>query len=198
MSTSDSKRLRRIALEDAEAFKALFPAHTYTRWEFAGSLRRQMKVVGDVEHVIEPVWGDVEVGTGLFVETVRTNLLLHRLDELYRASQVAKHVYPNGTHRWREKYRGVSFRGFAHELFTATAENWGLILLIRTGPAEYSREVVDRLRARGTPSAEGYIRQPPAPGQVVKEEDRQVHPAGSEREVLTLAGMPWLEPWERQ
>lgn len=198
MSTS-TKRPLSAAFADALELRALFPAGTYTRWELAGSCRRKRPEVGDVEHVIEPAWGEVSTGTGLFAETKRVNLFLHAMDGLYRQNAFTKHVYPNGTHRWGERYRGVSWRGFAHEFFMADAENWGLILLIRTGPAEYSRTVVEALNRRGHPSVEGYVRRrpiPDAPPAPASEWEKIACP--DERHVLGLAGLPYIPPEERR
>jgi len=158
MSTTTTKRDYATALEDAEAFRALFPPSTYRRWEFAGSLRRQRPEVGDIEHVIEPAVGDVERGDGLFTIKEPTNLLWHHLDALLRGGHVTKHVYGATGFRWGERYRGVDYRGFNHELFKADADNWGAILLIRTGPADYSERFVTRLKSGGMyRQQDGYV-----------------------------------------
>ncbi len=54
------------AIECAHDFRAMFDPSTYTRWEFAGSLRRKCPDVGDLEHVIIPVIGDVAGGRKMF------------------------------------------------------------------------------------------------------------------------------------
>lgn len=197
MSTSNGKRLLRIAVDEADALRAMFPAHTYKRWEFGGSVRRKQPLVGDVEHIVEPEYGDVSVGDGLFAETRRVNLLWHHVDHAYKHNLIAKHVYPNGTNRWGEKYRGLSYRGFAHEIFLADENNWGLMLLIRTGPADFSREVVTRLNANGNPSTGGYVRASvtdPATHPLAM----KVIPCPDERTVFSLAGMHWQEPEARR
>ena len=89
MSTTLSRRPLRKATEDAEAFRALFPASTYERWEIAGSIRRGRPEVGDVEHVIVPRFGAIQITLGLFAESQTVNLLWHHLDGLVRAGTVA-------------------------------------------------------------------------------------------------------------
>lgn len=159
MSTTMSKRQLHEALADAMAFRDLFPREAYERWEFAGSIRRKKQHVADVEHVIIPAFGDVP-GKDLFATPTRTNLLLTCLDGLVETSVASKHVYggANGaTWRWGEKYRGVDFRGFNHELFCADADNWGATLAIRTGPAEFSQRLVTGLLRQGRRNKDGKV-----------------------------------------
>src|SRR5689334_8378943 len=98
MSTATVKRSFAEALVDAEAFRDLFEG-CYERWEIAGSLRRMKAEVGDVEHVVIPIFGEVATTSGLFAEKRRANLIWHRLDELVAYRQVTKHLYSNGF-RW--------------------------------------------------------------------------------------------------
>lgn len=192
MATTTQKRDRTQALADAEAFRAMFPTTAYERWEFAGSIRRGKPAVSDVEHVIIPRMGDVP-GAGLFGEPERVNLLWHCLDALLSGRKVEKHLYGSTEsgaplYRWGDKYRGVDFRGFNHELFCADADNWGAVLLIRTGPAEYSQRVVTALKDGGMyRQSEGYLR------------DREGHkiPVPDERSYLLAAGLKWQEPAAR-
>jgi hypothetical protein len=119
MSTALKRPLAQ-AVADAEAFRALFPPQCFERWEIAGSVRRRKPEVGDVEHVIIPQAGEVEVNAGLFAERKTVNLLWHRLDEMLALGVVAKHVYGTGPtgaplYRWGDKYRGVDYRGHMHE-----------------------------------------------------------------------------------
>jgi len=157
------RRAWQAAMADGEAFRGKFPASCYARWEIAGSVRRQSAGgVKDVEHVIIPAFGDVPDGDSLFAATVRVNLLWHHLDAMLKAGQVAKHVYGHADtgapkHRWGEKYRGVDFRGFNHEIFSADLDNWGSVLAIRTGPAEFSHRLVIDLQKNGYVNDGGYV-----------------------------------------
>lgn len=198
MSTTSTKRSHAQALKDAEAFRALFldPAHhncpSYVRWEFAGSLRRQKREVGDVEHLIIPAFGEPE-NPGLFGERT-LNLLWKRLEELVDGSggagECRRHIYGETGFRWGPKYRGVDFRGHLHELWTAGAENWANQLVIRTGPAEFSRRVVSGFNRGGMyQQVDGYLVHV-ASGERVACRD--------EREYLRLAGLPWIEPRDRR
>jgi DNA polymerase/3'-5' exonuclease PolX len=209
MSTG-TKRRHADALADAQAFSRLFWLAAYERWSFAGSLRRECPEVGDVEHVVMANTGPAETGA-LFTEHV--NLLWHRLDQLVREGTVLKHLYPNNTVRWGEKYRGVNFRGHLHEIFLADQDNWGPTLAIRTGPAGFSRRLVIGLQKHGLRNKDGKVwRCQPcgwcdAPGA-----DRGAcrHCDGTgllcleaisvpdERQYLQLAGVGWVEPKNRK
>jgi DNA polymerase/3'-5' exonuclease PolX len=158
------KRSHAVAIADAEAFRALFDG-CYERWEIAGSVRRCKPEVADVEHVVIPKIGPVASG-GLFNEQADANLLWSKLDALVELSTVAKHLYTSShadgstsvSPRWGDKYRGVDFRGFNHEIFTANPRNWGSILTIRTGPAQFSERMVTMLHPRGLQNDGGFVR----------------------------------------
>jgi hypothetical protein len=161
MSTTATKRPLASALADAEAFRRIFPSAVYGRWEVAGSIRRGRSEVGDVEHLVIPRIGDLADPGDLFGETQPTNLLWHQLDAMVTVGHVQPHVYQTvrgPQHRWGELYRGVSFRGFNHEIWTASPQSWGSLLLIRTGPAEFSKAFVIALQARGYIHRDGFVR----------------------------------------
>jgi DNA polymerase/3'-5' exonuclease PolX len=204
MSTTATKRPLADARRDAQELRALLDI-TCERWTVAGSVRRCRPVVGDVEHVVQAKTGFVSVG--LFGEQRPVSLLLDRLDQLVAGGEVAKHVYSDGGVRWGERYRGVSFRGFAHELFIATPENYGPTLAIRTGPADFSKRLVTGLRMRGMRNHHGYVWEcepcrtcgrgncPTCQGTgLVPKVQLSVQ---DERAYFALCGVGWREPEER-
>lgn len=188
MSTTLSKRPWAQAMEDAEAFRALFPPACYERWEFAGSVRRRKPEVADVEHVVIPTYGSVDTGASLFGVTERVNLLGFHRDALFKAGTVERHWYGNG-HRWGDRYFGADFRGFNHEVFCADAENWGAMLLIRTGPADFSQRVVTKLKDGGMyRQVDGYL---------VHVRSQSRVPVPDEASYFKLAGLDYIEPEKR-
>lgn len=189
MSTG-AKRPIAEALADAEAFKALFPPTCYQRWVVAGSIRRQKPEVGDVEHAVLPAFGPINVGGGLFAETKEGNLLWHHLNQLVANGTLAKHVYGATGYRWGERYRGMDFRGFLHEIWTATETNFGNILFIRTGPAEYSQAIVTQIRNGGR-----YVQDK---GFLVEVATGNRIPCPDEATYCRYAGIPLLSPTERR
>lgn len=147
MSITATRRRLKTALADAEAFRALVGKDTCERWEFAGSLRRQQAMVGDIDHVVIPRWGEVPT-EGLFAEPRTANLLWERLDRLVKEGKLTKAIKSNGM-RWGEKHRSVVFNGFDHELYTADVENWWPVMAIKTGPAELSKRFVIDIQKSG-------------------------------------------------
>ncbi|MGA3068108.1 MAG: hypothetical protein ABSF29_14790 [Tepidisphaeraceae bacterium] len=160
ISRDPAQRVRRCnaaALKDAMDFRNLFHQSCFLRWEFGGSVRRGKPLVGDVEHIVIPASGLQEVKTGLFAEQKQASLLWVRLEELVGGGAMEKFVYRDGKFRWGEKYRGVLFRGFRHEIFVADFDNWGSILAVRTGPDHFSRALVTALNRRGYRHEEGRL-----------------------------------------
>lgn len=155
ISTVTGKRHWAQARADANDFYHLFPRSTFERWSGAGSLRRQLASVGDVDHVVIPLDGEVP-GDDLFGGTRRVNLLWHRLDELVKAGVVAKAVDAAGRTCWGDVQRRASFRGFTHDVYLAEPDNWGAVLAVRTGPAELSKRLVLGLQYRGYMSGGGF------------------------------------------
>ena len=155
------------ARQIAEEFARLFEG-CWERWVIAGSIRRQKPDIGDVEHVVIPRFAEVKVASGepsLFggdravkIETV--NSLWAKADELLAAGVVAQAEYgETRSTRWGQKFRGMVYRGMKHEIFTADADNWGCVLIIRTGPSEYSERLVTDIKQRGVyRQQDGYLR----------------------------------------
>jgi DNA polymerase/3'-5' exonuclease PolX len=160
MSTNATKIQLHDAVEHARSFRNLFTLDMYEQWEIAGSIRRGKPLVGDIEHVVIPAFGDVDVGGSLFPDYRRVNLLWHRLDELLAAGRVEKALYGDGPTprtKWGDRSRGVSVSGVTHDLYTADADNWGSVLAIRTGPGGYSKMLVNALQRNGCWNNGGYV-----------------------------------------
>lgn len=212
-TTLTGKRPLAEAKADAETFRALFdgPPCCYVRWEIAGSVRRGKPQVSDVEHVVIPEF--VAIVTGLFDgtsdSTDQKNLLWCRLFELMQDRQLCKHIYGATGPRWGEKYRGVDFRNFNHEIFTADADNFGSILAIRTGPPEFSKMLVTSLRNQSRRQIDGYVwncRHCEHPSREMANcpdcDDTGLVPvdrlsAPDEQTYFRLCGMAWVDPERR-
>lgn len=148
--------------------------------EVAGSIRRGCSEVGDIELVAIPRIDSATVKDpgDLFGATknVERNQLWDQLD------MIAGRSYT----KCGPKSRQFVYRGVKVDLYTADAQNWGLILLIRTGSWVFSRHVVTQLRDRGTPSVDGRVRKGP-----------EVLPTPTEEAVFSLAGMSVYHPTRR-
>lgn len=145
------------AIDNAKMFRDLFRPDLYQQWEIAGSVRRKCEDVADIEHVIVPRVAFVKVGMGLFDTPVEKSLIWHRLDELLADGQITKKIYGNEGFKWGERQRGLMFQGIAHEMYTAAPESFGVQLAIRTGPWEFSRNMVTRLHDYSRRAHEGYV-----------------------------------------
>jgi DNA polymerase/3'-5' exonuclease PolX len=193
MSTGERRPLAE-ARENAEKFRTLL-AWAAARWEIAGSIRRGCETVGDVEHVVIPEFvNPPRDRSGLFgVESApKVNAVWQVLDELIVSRAASKAVYPDGKHRWGDKYRGVMFEGVRHEIFVADHLNWGAILAIRTGPAEFSKMLVTKLAAAGRyRQQDGYVR-------YVSGLNNAVRAVPEESDFFTLCGVALVQPEERR
>jgi len=138
------------------------------RIAIAGSVRRRKAEVGDIEIVAIPKPYD----TGLFESGIAP--LVNRWPKL-RGSLPCKYTQ----RRLPE--------GIALDLFFAVPENWGLILAIRTGSAEFSHRVLAcGWVARGFHSSGGKL---------IK--GLHTFEVREESELFNLIGVPWVEPEKR-
>lgn len=146
----------RVSLAEGERVAASL-ARAFTpvteRIETAGSIRRGRPDVGDIELVAIPL---IErEPDGMFAERL-VNRLTDRVDRLLEDGILAPHP--------TDPKRGDRYSKFLHadtglqvDLFSATAESFGLIFLIRTGPADYSRRFVTDIRRRALHVAGGQL-----------------------------------------
>lgn len=155
------------AVEIAERVKRQLEPHC-DRIEIAGSIRRRKPEVGDIEIVAIPKVYDV----GLFESGIAT--IVNRWPKVRGElpCRYTQRMLPDG---------------IALDLFFARPENWGLIYAIRTGSAEYSHQVLARGWVKnGYHSLDGML-------------CTNAHkiPVLEERDLFRLAGVAWVEPWER-
>jgi DNA polymerase/3'-5' exonuclease PolX len=164
----------------------------------AGSLRRRLAHVGDIELVAEPKTEPVT--SGLFDDIVTTrDLLDERMNELLDSGTVQQRLDINGHPRWGPLVKYLTYRDAKVDLFCPNAERYGWVLLLRTGPAAFSRQLVvakDRRTKDGRPGLRPvYVA--PAAGWLTWRTSAQRIPTPTERHVFELYGLPYLEPWER-
>ena len=113
------------------------------RGVIAGSLRRGETRIGDVEIVLEPRYDADLFGNALPTSAPLDAALKRCLDSGLLAWD--KHTPRNGP---RYKRFVIPALGLPLDLFLAGEGNWGNILAIRTGDADFSRLLVTR-RAKG-------------------------------------------------
>lgn len=188
MSTVAARISLDQALAEAEDFRALFEG-CYDRWEFAGSIRRKCDTIGDIEHVVIPKRAERPTGD-LYGSMELINAVRARAEDLISTRKCALHNYSvvDGVERNRfgERYFGVDYGGRLHEVYMCEPDNWGLILAIRTGSADFCKLLMGRLNARGYQSCGGRLFTTGSGGDMelrpVPDEDMLLHAAGLKTE----------------
>jgi len=132
------------------------------RIEIAGSIRREKSEVKDIEIVAIPI------------------ALKGFSDEVNKLQKVKGE--PTGKYTQRILPEGIKL-----DLFMANVKNWGLILAIRTGSAEFSHKVLacGWVRA-GYKSIDGMLTR------------RQEIDIREEKDLFDLIGVPYIEPKLRE
>jgi DNA polymerase/3'-5' exonuclease PolX len=132
------------------------------RIEIAGSIRREKSEVKDIEIVAIPI------------------ALIGFSDEVNKLQKVKGE--PTGKYTQRILPEGIKL-----DLFMANVKNWGLILAIRTGSAEFSHKVLacGWVRA-GYKSIDGMLTR------------RQEIDIREEKDLFDLIGVPYIEPKLRE
>lgn len=130
-----------MRLEDARwiAEEVVLELNPYCeRIEIAGSIRRREPQVDDIEIVYQSQMAPVP---GQLLEVQEYPLTDDVIQDLVNAGMLRfdEQVRRNGP-RYKRLVHVAS--GAVVELFRATTENWGLILALRTGPADYNKLLV--------------------------------------------------------
>lgn len=191
----------RVAHEEASAValalvSTLRPA--CERIEIAGSLRREADTVGDIELVTVPKVHAVTEPDGLFsTRTRQRNVLTELLDELIGDGSLI--VHPDDPKRG-ERYAKLLHvaSGLQLDLFSVLPPaQFGMIYLIRTGPAEYGHRLMSHVRARGFHVGAGALHETPIPC-ARRISACVVVPTPEEADVFDRLGIRWVAPEERR
>lgn len=174
----------------AEALAAKFRPGC-ERIEIAGSIRRGRSDVGDIELVA--VTRHEEIPDGLF-EMRTISALDVILDDLLAQGELASHpVDPKRGERYAKLLHVES--GLQLDLFMTTPASFGLIYLIRTGPADYSRNFVTDIRPLGWHVAGGQLHRGSQECSPFRTCEVVATPA--EEDVYRAIGHPWVDPRAR-
>ena len=168
----------------AERVKAALAPHC-ERIEIAGSIRRRKPEVGDIEIVCIPktVFAPDLFGAPGFADEFKTS---QRSCEWVRAAWLIGDVVMGRP--VDGKYIKIrTAEGAQVDLFTATAENWGLIYAIRTGSADFSHNVL----------ASGWVRQGYKSVDGMLTRGGSAVPTPEESDLFAAAGVTWTEPENR-
>ena len=158
------------AIVIAKRIKAELAPHC-DRIEIAGSIRRKKPEVGDIEIVCIPKPYNVD----LFESGIATVINKWEKVKGELPCKYTQRLLPDGT---------------KVDIFTATRDNWGLILAIRTGSAEFSHLVLCSNWARkGYKSVKGYL---------TKVSTGKIIPVREEEYLFDLIGIKYLLPENRR
>lgn len=103
------------------------------RIAIAGSIRRRKPAVKDIELVAIPRFASDP-------ESLFGDEKISALE--WAICRSGKYEFDTEMPRNGDKYKRLRFKGMAVDLFIVTPETWGVQLLIRTGPAEFSHRFV--------------------------------------------------------
>lgn len=208
MTVVDTRMPRAEAIAIARQFVAEIEPYT-TQLIVAGSLRRRLAFVHDIEIVAVPkVERVAHPVTDLFGESVEysdVDRLAERLNELHALEWVEKRLDANGSPRWGPTLKYLTYQGARVDLFTPCTERLGWILLLRTGPAQFSRQLVlPRRDDRGRELKTKDTRPGLMPTHIRAEGGWLTWRTSGERietrtehDVFELFKLPYREPWER-
>lgn len=111
--------------------------------EVAGSIRRRRPDVGDVELLcISRVGDPVALGTNLYLDAAVEDLILRNVLQK-RQNRAGRTNYG----RWNKLLVHVA-SGIPVDIFSTTETNWGMALVVRTGPAEWNIRMMTRFKNR--------------------------------------------------
>jgi DNA polymerase/3'-5' exonuclease PolX len=178
-----------------------------TQLVVAGSLRRRLARVKDVEIVAVPQVESVQLpAEGLFAgdpalpaATEQIDLLHLRMTRLLADGVVEKRMDRNDTPRWGDTLKYLWFDDVAIDLFCPDADRLGWILLLRTGPAAFSQQMVVE-RGKRTRDGRPGLRPPhivPQGGWLTERTSAYKIKTPTEEVVFALFDLPYKEPWER-
>ena len=173
----------------------------------AGSLRRQLATIGDLDLVCVP---KVEAMRDMFGELMSTgvDLLASTLDELCGAQVIRQRRDAAGRTCWGPRSKRGIFRDLPIDVTSCDADTFGLQVVIRTGPSAYAHAfVTPRSQTAVLRDREGSV-VGKRPGMLpsgfeIKDGFRLyrfggVVPTPTERDVYDVLGLPYAEPWDRR
>lgn len=192
---------RRIPLAEAERLAAelvelLSPA--CERIAVAGSIRRRRPDIGDVEICCIPKrTPSLDLFGGETGQCV--NLLVSLTDDLLAAGVLQQRLDVNGRPAWGEWMRRATYKGFGVDLFSGLVEQWGVLLAIRTGNADFSHLLVTPRNELVKGLGYGFC-QPWAQfkgWRVVHRQTGEALETPEEVDVFNVLSLPYPEPHER-
>jgi DNA polymerase/3'-5' exonuclease PolX len=162
------------AQEIANELKLLLSPYC-ERIEIAGFIRRKKEFVKDIELVCIPKKDSIKDLFGGEIETI------HSFHAVLCTFVINKGNTRNG------KYIQFQTQGINVDLFTATKENFGLTLAVRTGAAYFSHNVL----------AKGWVRNGFTSKENILYKKGVAYPIYTEKDLFDLIGIEFIAPENR-
>lgn len=213
MSGAQTRMGRTEAVEIAKQFVAEIEPYT-DQLIVAGSLRRRLAHIGDIEIVCVPKIETMPIAEAdLFgdVKTGPVDMLDLRLAMLLDKGRVERRHKADGSLMgWGPRSKFLTFNGARVDLFCAVndwntepaqaePDRFGWVLMLRTGPYKFSKQLVVQKGKRTNDGRPGLM--PPhliADGGWLRyRTSRETIPTPTEESVCELFGLSYLEPWSR-
>lgn len=158
----------------------------------AGSLRRQKPLVKDIEIVCAPRWKAVE---NLFGEQIGMQSDLDALvEQLLDQGQLRERLDKNGRAALGQRYLRLWYQERPVDLFAVLPPSeWGLQVVLRTGPADFSHRLVTPRRFKGG-MPDGWR----VTGAHIENERGELVPTPEEADVFRVLGIPYIDPPDRR
>ena len=138
------RRAREVA-EELVWFLSPFCEHI----EVAGSIRRDLALVGDIELVAIPAFREEPSQVTDLFDPSPPPTRVDKLDEFLKGAIGTHFFQKRGGYGTLAKYLTHVESEIPVDVFTATKENWGITFLVRTGPANYCKWVMSRFQTLG-------------------------------------------------
>lgn len=186
---SDKKRFpAAAALAVASELIAQLQPHCH-RIQVAGSLRRGVRLVGDIELLLIPKMARGGVPGDMFAQQ-DVDLADQRIDGLLREAVLSKRLNKKGSSTWGSQNKlAVDIKsGIPVDFFSTTEKNFWVSLVIRTGPKEFNIRLIQEAGKRSVKLHAYGVFEDINGGEIVP---------GSEEEVLAIAGLNWISPENR-
>lgn len=207
MSNVATRMTRPEAVEIAKAFVELIEPYT-DRLIVAGSLRRRLAMIGDIEIVCVPKVETLPIGfPDMFGEqaTGEVDYLDATMTMLLDKGWVTKRLDTNGSPRWGPRTKYLLFQGARVDLFTSPADRFGWTLLLRTGPEQFCRQLVLPVRNDQGKRQLTSDRRPGLMPEHIRAKSGLIYRTSGERietpeeaDIFKLFGLDYQEPWERE
>lgn len=169
----------------------------------AGSIRRMKREVGDIEVVcipqikritqvlLTPPFQHDSYGPALKENILHTRLLDLRFRRVVQSNRVSK---DGRKPPFKKRHYRLTFKGCPIDLFCVLPPaDWGVILTIRTGPAEYSQWLATEALKRGLKIKDGQLFQVDG----ARGRPKKIY-CNEEADFFKALGLEWIPPEQRE